>query len=207
MPEVDIPPPSSTLDHYRAEVERRARDLGLRRRRRTAGALAAAVAVVVVAVSVGTVDQPAPLRTATGSSAATHAGAGLPRAASRPTAALPAPVASNQATGAVNGTPDFAPSGSTDSVTIDERPSGFVATTGVDRDVLIILADPTGGFGRTEIARGSTTVVSLVSQSWAGGTVRIVVRTNRPGRASFSVPYPGRPAASWHGTIVVTGGR
>jgi hypothetical protein len=92
---------------------------------------------------------------------------------------------------------------------ISEKPSGFVATAEANGTVLIVLTAPEalaafkGRWGPVIIGKGNGTVLTLVHQAQAGRSVRIDLRTHRPGTASVTVPFVGHDAWSWHGTIVV----
>ncbi len=206
MPEPGIPPMSSTVAQYRAEVGRRSDALGRRRRGRALGGVAGALALVVVG-SLAAVQAGTPSHVS--ASGAIHA----PRAPGRP-----APTSTADAAGSTAASPQLSTGQSANSPTfgavapggfavVDQEPSGSKVTAGADAKVLVVLPGITGTWGPAVVTRGRGTVLTIVSQRHVGGRTEVVVRTHRPGTGSIVVPMVNRSTARWSGTIVVTGTR
>lgn len=182
MADVEVPPLSASLDHFRAEVGRRAEVID-RRRRRVVGGSLAGVVLVALAVSVAVITP----------------GSAPPRTAA-PSASAPLPSATGTEGGSLSGPAHV--------YTIDNRASGFTASGVVTgTEVAVELAAPVHGrWGRARVTAGSATVLALSGQraSAAGGVV-VTLEARGPGRATVLVPLVGGPAASWTGTVLVDG--
>lgn len=213
MPDLDIPPPSASLEYFRSEVNHRAEVIRVRRRRRQQGGIAVALAVVLVA-SLATIHLARPAARSSASSgprrSPAHAAPGLarPKASSAPGPSSAGFAPSQAASGSVttangaNGAGDATANGGREDI-ISGKPSGFVTTTGPDDTVLIVLTAPEGRWGRVIIGRSGRTVLTVVRQAQVGPVVHIDLRTHRSGTVAVTVPLVGHPAGAWHGTIVV----
>ena len=216
MPERDIPPPSETLEYYRAEVGRRADGLGRRHRRRVVGATAAVLVLALVALATtvritaptGHVSASGASRARaphTGSDSLRHqpagsvaAGVGTPPA---PEGSSNSPKSATSAAGAV--APQYSAGGRPGQVTVYEKPSGTVVSAGVNQNVLVVLAPTSGGWGRVVIGRGRHTVLTLVSQAEVARGGQLTFRTQAVGTAMVAVAPTGKPTAPWRLTVVV----
>jgi hypothetical protein len=216
MPDHEIPPPSSTLEHYRAEVGRRAELIGRRRQRRVMG-VAGVVAVLAVGLFAGlhlagnqdhvsasgaspTGPPRGPTTSVTHGSVAGSADATSSAGAAKAGTGAPAPQSANASA------PEFRPGLSVNgpaSHVVYARSSGFVVTARPGTEVQVVLELPAGGWGQAAITSGAGTVASVVAQARVGGDLRVDIRTLAGGTARLGVPSPGHPADSWHGTIIV----
>ncbi len=198
MPEREIPPPSGTLEHYRAEVGRRADALGRRHRQRAVGATAtvAVLALVGVVTTVRVTAPPGHVSASSPTSApGPHAGSGLLRGQN----------ANSAAAGATAAAPQYSAGGPLNQVTVYEKPSGTVVAAGVNQNVLVVLAPIPGGWGRAVLGPGRPPVLTLVSQGEADQVERLRFRTHAVGTATVAVPPTARPASPWRLTVVVKG--
>jgi hypothetical protein len=200
MPELPAPPLSSSIGHFRAEVDRRADALG-HRRRRTIGGGAVAIALVALATS---------------SILVAGGGSTPPQTSSSTAGRVLAPIEGGRAGGVPAGTAGTlggaanggAANGPSDTYFIIDRPSGYVGTgvlTGMNVTVLLP-APGTGRWGRALVTKGRGSVLTFSGQSVDGaGGVQVTYTAHRLGTATIAVPIRGDPAGSWQATIMVTG--
>ncbi len=195
MGDMQAPPPSSSIGHFRAEVDRRAEALGRRHRRTIGGGVAAVVLIVLATSSIVVVGATVSHRTTS------------PTAGRAPTGRGPTPVAGGPRAGNA-GAFGGAASGPSDVYWINDQPSGYVGTgvlTGMNVTVLLP-APGTGRWGRAAVTSGSGSVLTFYGQ-WAYGAegVQATFKAHRLGTATIAIPLLGDPAGSWHATIIVTG--
>jgi hypothetical protein len=220
MPDHEIPPPSSTLERYRAEVGRRSELIGRRRQQRSLG-VAGVVAVLAVglfaavhlagnqdhvsASGVSAAGSPrSPGTTVTHGSIAGSADATSSASSGKVSAGVPSP--QNASASAPEFSPALSANGPAYHV-VYARSSGFVAIEGPSMDVQLVLELPAGDWGPAAITSGAGTVASVVAQARVGGDLRVDIRTLAGGTARLDVPSIGHPADSWHGTIIVHASR
>jgi hypothetical protein len=190
MSDMHAPPLSSSIEHFRAEVDRRADALG-RRRRHTIGGGVVAIALVALATS----------------SVLVAGGTPSHQAATPTTSGARAPVeggASGGNTGAFGG----AANGPSNVYLIDDRPSGFVATgvlTGMN--ITVLLPAPSAGrWGPAAVTTGEGSVLtSSGEEAYGAGGVQASFRAHGLGTAIITIPRLGDPPGSWQATVIVTG--
>lgn len=210
MGELEAPPLSGSMEHYRLQVKERAASLARRRHSLAGGAIVASVlvgAAVLTVVGIGT------------SPTGVHRSAALHRTASAPGPGLtgstptgPFGVKGSNRPGPAH-TSSAAPQddsagAATDSRRVVDPPSGSTNRAVAGTDMTVVLPGPARGrWGGARVVTGKDSILSFVHQAVdPGGGVQITLKPLKEGVASLEVPCIGNPTGSWHGTVKVTGG-
>jgi hypothetical protein len=195
--QVEAPPLSASLGHFKAEATGRAAQLRQQRHRRVGGAVAGAMALLLagsLAVHPGWWVQ----HTSTTASKPPGKASGL----------SPTSTDSESAGQAFSPVParNAAPT-SSNVYSIVNKPSGITASNlSTNMNLAVVLRAPAKGhWGTAFVSQGKGTVLTFLSQTEAsGGGIRANFKATQPGTAKVTVPLIGRPPASWRATIIVS---